>query len=131
MNTDHGPDTIQIDDDPTRWAATQVDDVFDPALRVSLGWHDVENAVERGAVLPAQAHALWAGWASQSSAQRMAAAPTAGHAAPKPVAPLSVGPLEAAEAQHASLGGQLVFGLAAALIGALGGAVLSYLVLVR
>ena len=63
------PDTIQIDDDPSLWAATQVDDVFLPAVRVTLGWADVEKAVERGAVVPAQAHALWAAWPVKRAAR--------------------------------------------------------------
>ena len=69
-----GPATIQVDDDPSRWQATQVDDVFLPAVRVCLGWHDVEKAVELGAVVPAHAHALWAGWAAPGSPLRQSAA---------------------------------------------------------
>ena len=69
-----GPATIQVEDDPAHWQATQVDDVFLPAVRVTLGWADVEKAVERGAVVPAQAHALWAAWAAPGSPLRKAAA---------------------------------------------------------
>ena len=51
------PDTIAIED--THWVHTEVDDVFLPSVRVQLGWKDVEAAVESGAVVPQQAHALW------------------------------------------------------------------------
>ena len=67
------PDTIAIEE--THWIHTQVDDVFLPSVRVQLGWKDVETAVEQGAVLPQQAHALWAGWASPMSGLRVGAAP--------------------------------------------------------
>jgi hypothetical protein len=56
------------------WAATQVDDVFLPSVRVQLYWKDVESAVERGAVVPQEAHALWAGWASPVSGLRVVSA---------------------------------------------------------
>lgn len=69
-----GPATIQVEDDPAHWQATHVDDVFLPAVRVSVGWRDVEKAVEQGAVVPAQAHALWAGWAAPGSPLRQTAA---------------------------------------------------------
>ena len=72
MEKNDGPDTISLEDEAAPWASTQVEDVFDPAVRVTLGWRDVEAAVEQGAVVPAQAHALWAGWASQGAPQRMA-----------------------------------------------------------
>lgn len=66
------PDTIAIEE--TQWVHTQVDDVFLPSVRVQLGWKEVEAAVEQGAVLPQQAHALWAGWASPMSGLRVAGA---------------------------------------------------------
>lgn len=66
-----GADTIAMDETP--WQATHVDDVFRPAVRVQLTWKDVEAAVERGAVVPQQAHALWAGWASPASGLRVGA----------------------------------------------------------
>ncbi len=65
------PDTIAIEE--TQWLQTQVDDVFLPSVRVQLGWKEVEAAVERGAVLPQKAHALWAGWASPVSGLRVGA----------------------------------------------------------
>lgn len=75
------PDTIAIEE--TQWVHTQVDDVFLPSVRVQLGWKEVEAAVEQGAVLPQQAHALWAGWASPMSGLRVAgAAPVARAFAP-------------------------------------------------
>jgi hypothetical protein len=73
MDQTEGPATIQVDDDPAHWEATQVDDVFLPAVRVSLSWRDVEAAVERGAVVPTQAHALWAAWAAPGSPLRQTA----------------------------------------------------------
>lgn len=66
------PDTIPTEED-THWEATQVDDVFLPAVRVQLGWADVESAVARGAIVPAQAHALWASWAMPGSPTRVVA----------------------------------------------------------
>lgn len=68
MNKD-GADTMVMDE--TQWQATHVDDVFLPSVRVQLTWKDVEAAVERGAVVPQQAHALWAGWASPTSGLRV------------------------------------------------------------
>ena len=41
MEKDEGPETIQLGDETPRWAATQVDDVFDPAVRVTLSWRDL------------------------------------------------------------------------------------------
>ncbi|WP_291010513.1 hypothetical protein [Hydrogenophaga sp.] len=70
MDHKDGPPTIQVDDEPAQWESTHVDDVFLPAVRVSLAWRDVEAAVEQGAVVPAQAHALWAAWAAPGSPTR-------------------------------------------------------------
>lgn len=69
MRNDSGPDTIAIEE--TQWQHTQLDDVFLPSVRVQLAWKDVEAAVERGAVVPQKAHALWAGWASPTSGMRV------------------------------------------------------------
>lgn len=60
----------------TRYEHTQIDDVFLPSVRVQLGWKDVEAAVEQGAILPSEAHTLWAHWASTTSPLRVAAATT-------------------------------------------------------
>lgn len=68
---DDNPDTIAIED--THWVHTEVDDVFLPSVRVQLGWKDVEAAVESGAVVPQQAHALWAAWAAPTSGLRVGA----------------------------------------------------------
>ena len=68
MNKDN-PDTFVMEDQ-SEWEATQVDDVFLPSVQVQLGWKDVEAAVARGAVVPAQAHALWASCAGQPAAAR-------------------------------------------------------------
>ena len=70
MDHKDSPVTIQVDDDPAHWESTHVDDVFLPSVRVSLGWRDVEAAVEQGAVVPAQAYALWAAWAAPGSPLR-------------------------------------------------------------
>jgi len=119
MDKDHGPDTIQMEDDADRWAATQSDAVFDPAVRVTLGWHDVESAVERGAVVPAQAHALWAGWASASSPQRLASASPASATGPRPLTTVPVVQLVTQVPKGSPPGVLLGLTLAAALAGAL------------
>lgn len=75
------PDTMP-DAEDTRWLETHADDVFLPSVRVQLAWRDVEAAVERGAIVPSEAHALWASWAMPGSPTRVvgpSAAPT-----PKP-----------------------------------------------
>ena len=73
MNKDmDNPDTFVMDDQ-TEWEATQVDDVFLPTVQVQIGWREVEAAVERGAVVPAEAHGLWASWAAPGSPLRRGA----------------------------------------------------------
>jgi len=62
------PDTISTDE--TQWQHTVVDDMFMPSVKVLLRWKDVESAVEKGAVVPQHAHALWATWASPDSGLR-------------------------------------------------------------
>lgn len=69
MNTDN-PETVSMEE-PTRWAETVADDVFQPSVKVQLNWNDIEAAVEQGAVLPQHAHALWAGWAMPGSPTRV------------------------------------------------------------
>lgn len=69
MNADN-PDTIATEED-TRWEETHAEDVFLPSVRVQLAWSDVEAAVESGAIVPSQAHALWASWAAPGSRTRM------------------------------------------------------------
>jgi len=113
---DSGPDTVQLNDETAPWATTHADDVFDPAVRVALGWQDVETAVALGAVVPAHAHALWAGWAVQGGPHRLAS-PMA--AKPAPVQPV-VRPVAPGASSGVLLGGTLV--------GAVAGALLSYLV---
>jgi hypothetical protein len=79
MTNEH-PETIP-NEEPTQWEITQAEDVFLPSVRVRLGWADIEAAVERGAIVPSEAHALWASWASPGSDQRVSAdelAPSAG-----------------------------------------------------
>jgi hypothetical protein len=68
MNADN-PDTLLMQEQ-SEWAVTQMDDVFLPSVRVQLGWKDVEDAVARGAIVPAQAHGLWAIWAAPGSPLR-------------------------------------------------------------
>ncbi len=119
MEKDEGPETIQLGDETPRWAATQVDDVFDPAVRVTLSWRDLEAAVEAGAVVPSQAHALWAGWASQGSPQRAAPPAPATAAAARPIPIELLMPPAAPERSGSSPGVLLGFTLAAGLAGAL------------
>ena len=70
MNKDmDNPDTFVMDDH-SEWEATQVDDVFLPSVQVQIGWREVEAAVERGAIVPAEAHGLWACWAAPGSPLR-------------------------------------------------------------
>ena len=57
----------------TRWQETLADDVFLPSVRVQLNWRDVEAAVAQGAIVPQQAHALWANWAMPGSETRLSA----------------------------------------------------------
>jgi hypothetical protein len=127
MDKDHGPDTIQLEDKAHRGAGTQADDMFGPAVRVVLAWRDVETAVERGAVVPAQAHALWADWADQGGPHRQAPPMLASVAAAKAgfdaaaLAPQAVAPV------GSSLGVSTGLALAAALAGGL----LSYLLFAR
>jgi hypothetical protein len=66
------PDTFVMDDQ-SEWEATQVDDVFLPSVQVLLGWRDVEAAVSRGAIVPTEAHGLWASWAAPGSSLRRGA----------------------------------------------------------
>lgn len=68
MNKDN-PDTFVMEDQ-SEWEATQVDDVFLPSVQVLIRWSDVEAAVARGAIVPAEAHGLWASWAAPGSALR-------------------------------------------------------------
>lgn len=63
------PDTFVMDEQ-TDWEATQVDDVFLPSVQVLIGWREVEAAVERGAIVPSEAHGLWASWAAPGSPLR-------------------------------------------------------------
>lgn len=73
MNKDmDNPDTFVMDDQ-SEWEATQVDDVFLPTVQVQIGWREVEAAVERGAIVPAEAHGLWASWAAPGSPLRRGA----------------------------------------------------------
>ncbi len=65
------PETLSMED--SQWDATQLEDVFIPSVRVQLGWNDVEAAVERGAIVPAAAHALWAAWAAPGAPTRLRA----------------------------------------------------------
>lgn len=80
------PETIP-DEEPTQWEITQAEDVFLPSVRVRLAWVDIEAAVERGAIVPSEAHALWASWASPGSYQRV----TAAELAPPAAQPLPAG----------------------------------------
>lgn len=67
----------------TRWQETVAEDVFLPSVRVQLNWADVESAVGQGAIVPQQAHALWASWAMPGSATRMSGDGAHGARGPK------------------------------------------------
>lgn len=125
MNTDN-PDTMP-GEEPTRWEITQTEDVFLPSVRVQIGWHDVEAAVEQGAILPAAAHSLWASWATPGSPLRMSVAtavPTAAalaqedadaatsgpQAMPAQAAPLATGPVFSFTNTLYYFGGMLAIG---------------------
>ena len=82
MHNEH-PETIPSEE-PTQWELTQAEDVFLPSVRVRLGWADIEAAVERGAIVQSEAHALWASWASPGSEQRVSAEQLA-HSSAQPV----------------------------------------------
>lgn len=70
MNKDlDNPDTFVMDEQ-SEWESTQVDDVFLPSVQVLIRWSDVEAAVERGAIVPSEAHGLWATWAAPGSPLR-------------------------------------------------------------
>lgn len=73
--TPDNPDTISMAADSAEWESTQVEDVFLPSVRVQLSWRDVEDAVANGAVVPAQAHSLWANWAMPGAPTRVVSAP--------------------------------------------------------
>lgn len=72
MQPNDNPDTVSVDEH-SHWEATQMEDVFLPSVRVQLGWADVERAVDRGAIVPQHAHALWAAWAAPGSSTRVGA----------------------------------------------------------
>jgi hypothetical protein len=63
------PDTFPMEES-TGWESTQMDDVFQPSVRVLLSWRDLEAAAERGAVVSGQVHGLWAAWAAPGSPLR-------------------------------------------------------------
>lgn len=69
MTTD-APDTIPVDES-TLWLDTKVGDVFAPHVQVQLHWVDIEAAVRRGAINPAEAHGLWAEWADPGNPRRV------------------------------------------------------------
>ena len=71
MSHNDNPDTMPSEEAP-RWEATQAEDVFLPSVRVQIGWRDIEDAVEQGAIVPSAAHALWASWAAPGNPLRVA-----------------------------------------------------------
>ena len=77
------PDTVPLVDSTQR-PDTNAGDVFAPHVQVRLHWSDVEAAVRKGAIQPAQAQALWAEWADPGNPRRVKGAQQA--AAPVPVA---------------------------------------------
>ncbi len=125
MNTDN-PDTVMMDEQ-THWEATQMEDVFLPSVRVQLGWSDVENAVNQGAIVPAQAHALWASWALPGSPTRVGAGEPRSEGTDVEGIPWSR--TEAAELAPAPVERSVPMQVLALLIAALVGAALTLLVL--
>lgn len=77
------PDTVPLAD-PTLRPDTKAGDLFAPHVQVHLHWSDIEAAVLKGAIQPAQAQALWAEWADPGNPRRVKGAQQA--AAPVPVA---------------------------------------------
>ncbi len=70
MSNSNHPVTLP-GEEKTRWAETVAEDVFLPSVRIQLAWSDFETALEQGAIVPRQAHALWASWAMPGSPNRM------------------------------------------------------------
>lgn len=107
MHNDN-PDTIPREE-PAQWPITHTEDVFLPAVRVQLTWGDLQAAVEQGAVLPSEAHALWASWAAPGSPLRATAAPGS-DTEPQPLeaAPASAGPRVSLGRTRYGFGGILV-----------------------
>lgn len=66
MSRSDNPDTIAMEND-TEWQPTMAEDVFKAEVRVAVTWKDIEAAVVKGAVVPAEAYALWAEWAAPGS----------------------------------------------------------------
>lgn len=116
--TQDDPDTVAMEE-TSQWEHTQVEDVFLPSVRVQLAWKDIETAVAGGAVVPAQAHVLWAAWAAPGSATRVA-----GGASPLPARPFvstqpDALPADAAlPASGSPWAGRLLWLLAGAVLGA-------------
>lgn len=125
MNQDN-PDTVMMDEQ-SHWEATQMEDVFLPSVRVQLSWTDVESAVDQGAIVPAQAHALWASWALPGSATRLGAGETHPEAVDVDVNPGSSA--EAGDLPQAPEGDSVVLRVLALLAAAAVGAALTLLAL--
>lgn len=117
--TQDNPDTVAMEE-ASHWDTTQLEDVFLPAVRVQLAWKDIESAVANGAVVPAQAHTLWAAWAAPGSPTRVAVASLAAAPGRKAV-PTQPGDLAGAAAGGSPWGARLGWLLAGAVLG--GGAV--------
>ena len=125
MNQDN-PDTVMMDEQ-SHWETTQMEDVFLPSVRVQLSWTDVESAVDQGAIVPAQAHALWASWALPGSATRLGAGETHPEAVDVDVNPGSGA--EAGDLPQAPEGDSVVLRVLALLAAAAVGAALTLLAL--
>ncbi len=110
MNKDN-PDTMPGEDLP-RWETTKAEDVFLPSVRVQISWHDVQAAVEEGAIVPTAAHALWASWATPGSPLRVKAAPDVDtHPQPlEALAPVHRGPVFSFTNTLYYFGGMLAIG---------------------
>ncbi|GAA6141949.1 hypothetical protein [Hydrogenophaga sp. 5NK40-0174] len=85
-------DTVAMEGD-SEWQPTLAEDVFQPDIKVQVTWRDIENAVVRGAIVPAEAYSLWAQWAAPGSPNRIEEGTGRGAAEPAaPQAPMMQAP---------------------------------------
>lgn len=85
-------DTIVVGASPSPLGTPAADDIFQPGVRVILGWSDIEAAVASGAIAAAEARPLWARWVADGCVTQ-------------PPAFASAPPVEAPPARLAPLGG--------------------------
>jgi len=76
MNKDF-EDTIVVGTSPRSSAAPAADDIFQPGVRVILGWSDIEAAVAAGVIVSAEARPLWTRWVTEGCVTQTPAVATA------------------------------------------------------